>query len=253
MRQFLKDDSNRKMIHGSNSKQLKHRSIEVVQMLSFISEIEELWLGLVEGKQGSSLRFARKGDGISQGKLDNIPPELSSRLTHLITQVSVYFQLNADKPDFRLPTRKVSQVARIAKQIVIQDKLNIPRQTRSQFTLTVLAMLKASQEFFTKHKEERGTQRQLDNHSAQSVSDYTSIASSSMVSQTELAKELQRHAENLKKPDATIAKKAEISTQKKQTSVVKKKHSLGSNLTRSLTSKAKGQINRSTSHQKFMS
>lgn len=74
-----------------------------------------------------------------------------------------------------------------------------------------------------------------------------------MVSQTELAKELQKHAENLKKPDATIAKKAEISTQKKQTSVVKKKHSLGSNLTRSLTSKAKGQINRSTSHQKFMS
>ena len=70
--------------------------------------------------------------------------------------MSVYFQLNADKPDFRLPTRKVSQVARIAKQIVIQDKLNIPRQTRSQFTLTVLAMLKASQEYFTKHKEERG-------------------------------------------------------------------------------------------------
>ena len=156
MRQFLKEDSNRKMIHGSNSKQLKHRSVEVVQMLSFISEIEELWLGLVEGKQGTSLRFAKKGDGISQGKLDNIPPELSSRLTHLITQVSVYFQLNADKPDFRLPTRKVSQVARIAKQIVIQDKLNIPRQTRSQFTLTVLAMLKASQEYFTKHKEERG-------------------------------------------------------------------------------------------------
>ena len=50
MRQFLKDDSNRKIIHGSNSKQLKHRSLEVNQMLNFISEIEEVWLSLIESK-----------------------------------------------------------------------------------------------------------------------------------------------------------------------------------------------------------
>ena len=46
----MKEDSNRKMIHGSNSKQMKHRSVEVMQMLSFLQEIEELWLRIIEGK-----------------------------------------------------------------------------------------------------------------------------------------------------------------------------------------------------------
>lgn len=50
-----------------------------------------------------------------------------------------------DKPDFKLPSKVVSIVAKLAKQIVVIEQINIPRQTRSQFTLTVLEMLKQSQ------------------------------------------------------------------------------------------------------------
>lgn len=49
-----------------------------------------------------------------------------------------------DRPDFRLPPKAVSILAKLAKQIVVLDSINIPRQTRSQFTLTVLEMLKLS-------------------------------------------------------------------------------------------------------------
>jgi len=59
------------------------------------------------------------------------------------------------KDGFRLPTKKVSLLARIAKQIVVQDKINIPRQTRSQFTLTVLDMLKSSQDYILRRKQEK--------------------------------------------------------------------------------------------------
>jgi hypothetical protein len=47
-----------------------------------------------------------------------------------------------DKPEFKLPPKSVSALARLAKQIVVLDAIPIPRQTRSQFTLTVLEMLK---------------------------------------------------------------------------------------------------------------
>ena len=36
-----------------------------------------------------------------------------------------------DKPDFKLPPKVVSIVAKLAKQIVVIEQINIPRQTRS--------------------------------------------------------------------------------------------------------------------------
>ena len=56
-------------------------------------------------------------------------------------------------------------------------------------------MLKASQEFFSKRKEDQNQKKTVqhkpsDNHSIQSQSDYTSVASSSIVTQAELARDL---------------------------------------------------------------
>ena len=83
------------------------------------------------------------------------------------------------------------------------------------------------------------------------MSDYTSVASSSFVSWAELAKELQKHAETLKSPrlsENQVNPKKNLST-----SVTKKKHSLGTNVSKMMNPKNKIQLNRSTSHKKFMS
>ena len=44
-----------------------------------------------------------------------LPTELSSKLTHQITQITVFYQMNNGKEGFRLPTKRVYQVARLAK------------------------------------------------------------------------------------------------------------------------------------------
>ena len=49
------------------------------------------------------------------------------QLTHQITKISVFHQLMRDKPDFRLPPKAVSVLAKLAKQIVVLDSINIPR------------------------------------------------------------------------------------------------------------------------------
>ena len=120
MRQFLKEDkiadSSRRIVNNGNSaKKPKQQSAEVAQMLKFMSMIEELWQGLVDGKHASALKFQKKGSDVMgssatqrQSRLEQIPQEISSKLTHQITQVSVYYQLNCDKPDFRIPTKRVS-------------------------------------------------------------------------------------------------------------------------------------------------
>ena len=113
MQKFLKQEN-----LNSSAKKTKQQSIEVLQMLTFMTMIEEMWQGILD-KHPSALKFQKKGEISSQAKFDQVPQEISAALTHQITQISVYFQLNSEKEDFELPTKKVSQIAKIAKQIVI--------------------------------------------------------------------------------------------------------------------------------------
>ena len=113
---------------------------EVAQLIAFITQIETLWSTLTQG-EFSSLLTLQSEAAMGNKKMNNspdkrnknikFPAELSSKLTHQITQITVFYQLNQSKEGFRMPTRKVSNLARIAKQMVVQDKINIPRQTRS--------------------------------------------------------------------------------------------------------------------------
>lgn len=98
------------------------------------------------------------------------------------------------KQGFRLPTKKVSSLARLAKQIVIQDKFNIPRQTRSQFTLTVLNMLKASQDYVLKRKKKKQEKRQDNSLVLRSneSSDFYSANSNFTAQNAELTEELRK-------------------------------------------------------------
>jgi len=103
-----------------------------------------LWKQLVTGEYSHLLKLTQPDCATTSTTVQGaktFPTELSSKLTHQITQITVFYQLNQHKAGFRIPTKKVSLVAKLAKQIVVQDKINVPRQTRSQFTLTVLDML----------------------------------------------------------------------------------------------------------------
>ena len=129
---------------------------------------------------------------------------MSSKITHQITQVSVFYQMNSTKEDFRVPTKKVSLIARLAKQIVIQDKINIPRQSRAQFTLTVLEMLKASQKYVLMRNEQKNLTKHRQQASEQSAksfdskaSDFTSISSNLVSQQAELVGDLTKQVEAL--------------------------------------------------------
>ena len=105
-------------------------------MLSFITQLETLWSSMIKGEYASLLNLQQhQADGTSKSSppsnsrkhTKNFPAELSSKLTHQITQITVFYQLNQSKDGFRVPTKRVSHIAQIAKQIVIQDRINIPR------------------------------------------------------------------------------------------------------------------------------
>lgn len=122
-------------------------------MMDFISCLESLWTDIVMGRMKDAVMQSQGEDRVA--KILQLPHDISSHLTHQITQISVFYQLNKDKPNFRLPTKKVSVLAQLAKQIVVQDHISIPRQTRSQFTLIVLEMLKECQDRVNRRKESK--------------------------------------------------------------------------------------------------
>ena len=109
---------------------------EVEQLLQFIAKMEKLWADLASSEYAGLLKHSPekvKGNKQASTGLQQkpIPSEISSQITHQITQITVFYQLNAEKEGFRIPTKKVSSLAMLAKRIVIQDQINIPRQTRS--------------------------------------------------------------------------------------------------------------------------
>ena len=69
-------------------------------MLRFIDELKESWQ-----------EYYLEGDFMN----NSVPQQVTSLLTHQITQISVFHQLMRDKPDFRLPPRAVSSLAKLAK------------------------------------------------------------------------------------------------------------------------------------------
>jgi hypothetical protein len=121
-----------------------HFSAETFQMLRFMREINESW-----EKHFVVTNLLRKTKPVT------VSQELSSKMTHQITQISVFHQLSKAKPDYKLPCKSVSILAKLAKQIVLLEEINIPRQTRSQFTLTVLEMLKSSQDQVKENRIQR--------------------------------------------------------------------------------------------------
>lgn len=130
-------------------------------MLKFIAEIQET----------CATHFGPDGS-----LSDKTESNLGAKLTHQITQISVFHQLAKDRADFILPPKKVSGLARLAKQIVVLDHISIPRQTRSQFTLTVLEMLKASQEHVRERKRARDQPMLIDDHQSITSSQVTTTS-----------------------------------------------------------------------------
>ena len=98
---------------------------EVAQLVVFIGQVEEMWAQLTKGEFACLLKLPGKGGsqpskapGGKSGSLA-FPAELSSKLTHQITQITVFYQLNRERAGFHVPTRKVSSIAQIAKQVVV--------------------------------------------------------------------------------------------------------------------------------------
>lgn len=85
----------------------------MAQLLEYIEQVEKMWLSLRAGQYADLIkRDANKRTEIVDKAL---PTDLSSKLTHQITQVTVFYQMHQQKEGFRLPTKRCYQVARLAK------------------------------------------------------------------------------------------------------------------------------------------
>jgi len=88
-----------------------------------MEQVERTWEQDFVGKRYVSLSNNIMGQ--------KIPSDLSSKLTHQITQISVFFEFVSSQPStlerFKLPARAVSKIAMIAKRIVVHNQINVPR------------------------------------------------------------------------------------------------------------------------------
>ena len=73
-------------------------------------------MSLKTGKYASLLK--KTNNNATASKPDNVtslPAELTSKLIHEITQVTVFYQINQNKEGFRLPMKRIFPVAHLAK------------------------------------------------------------------------------------------------------------------------------------------
>ena len=90
---------------------------EVKHMLTFFEELEHTWTNKIVQK------YTKLGL--------KTPKDLSSELTHQITQISVFYLLSKHNAGFDLPFKSVSLFAKLAKKIVASERVSVPRQTKS--------------------------------------------------------------------------------------------------------------------------